>query len=125
MRKTSRKLKRLINEEERTMAKIEELQEYLKELRMARKDEENRVILQRIRGMKMDARGLYDLLEGIREGTITPEALQELLDGAGEETEDETGPDPWNPEAAAADVEDTGKDKTESPPQPLDTESGT
>jgi adenylosuccinate synthase len=58
---TSKKLKKLILEEERTVEKIAELQAFLKEIREARKREEDAEILKSIRGLKLGARDLFDL----------------------------------------------------------------
>lgn len=82
----SRKLKRLIREEDRTMAKIEELQEHLKEVRAARRQEEDTEILKSIRGLKLEAWDLFNMLTGIQDGTVSMETrdLQEedMPDGA-------------------------------------------
>ena len=73
----NRRLKRLIEEEERTASKIEELQEHLKELRLARKQEEDIEIVRSIRTMKLGARDLFSLLSGIHDGRISIESLPE------------------------------------------------
>lgn len=52
----NRKLKRYLEEEEKTVAKIAELQEHLKTLRIAKKQEEDTEIIRSIRGMKLDGR---------------------------------------------------------------------
>ena len=69
----NKKLKRLIEDEESTMAKIEELQAHLKEVRMARKQEEDQEIVRSVRARKLGARALLELLEGIQEGRIVIE----------------------------------------------------
>ena len=71
----SKRLKRLIEDEERTIAKIEELQEHLKEIRIARKQEEDLEIVRSIRSMKLGARELFSLLSGIQDGSVSIEAL--------------------------------------------------
>lgn len=71
----SKRLKRLIEDEERTIAKIEELQEHLKEIRIARKQEEDQEIVRSIRTMKLGARELLSLLSGIQDGSVSIEAL--------------------------------------------------
>ena len=94
----NRKLKRYLDEEERTVAKIAELQEHLKEVRMAKKQEEDTEIIRSIRGMKLDGRTLFSVLNGIQDGGVD---LQALLQEAGnrslaeeaEPEEDETGSD--------------------------------
>ena len=69
----SKRLKRLIEDEERTMAKLEELQTHLKEVRIARKHEEDQEIVRRT--MKLGARDLMELLYGIQSGSISIETL--------------------------------------------------
>lgn len=71
----SKRLKRLIEDEERTMAKLEELQTHLKEVRIARKQEEDQEIVRSIRTMKLGARDLMELLSGIQSGSISIETL--------------------------------------------------
>ena len=71
----SKRLKRLIEDEERTMAKLEELQTHLKEVRIARKQEEDLEIVRIIRTMKLGARDLFDLLSGIQRGSVSIETL--------------------------------------------------
>lgn len=79
----NRKLKRYLDEEERTVAKIAELQEHLKEVRMAKKQEEDTEIIRSIRGMKLDGRTLFSVLNGIQDGGVD---LQALLQEAGNRT---------------------------------------
>ena len=82
----NKKLKRLIEDEESTMAKIEELQAHLKEVRMARKQEEDQEIVRSVRARKLGARALLELLEGIQEGRILIEpAADPESDEAAEE----------------------------------------
>lgn len=64
----NKKLKRILEEEERTERKIEELQEHLKEVRIARKVEEDNAIIRSVRSMKLDRRSLLELLNGIQSG---------------------------------------------------------
>ena len=63
----NRKLKRLIEDEESTMAKIEELQAHLKEVRTARKQEEDLEIVRRVRTRKLGKyrRRSNDLYHGL------------------------------------------------------------
>lgn len=84
----SKRLKKMIEDEERTMAKIEELQEHLKELRIARKQEEDEQIVRSIRTMKLGARELLSLINGIQDGSVSIEALPVV-----EEETDEAGPE--------------------------------
>lgn len=71
----NKKLKRLIDEEERTAARIEELQSRLKEIRIARKLEEDQEIVRSIRTMKLGARELLSLLTGIQDGSVSIESI--------------------------------------------------
>ena len=93
MRTTSRRLKKLIEEEEKTIARIAELQNLLKEIREARKKEEDLVIIKSIRSMKLGARDLFDLLTAIQEGNLSEELREQLLAEPEEEPEtaEETG----------------------------------
>ena len=86
MRTTSRRLKKLIEEEEKTIARIAELQDLLKEIREARKKEEDLEIIRSIRSMKLGARDLFDLLTAISEGNLSEELREQLL--ADQEEED-------------------------------------
>ena len=76
---TSRRLKKLIEEEEKTIARIAELQDLLKEIREARKKEEDLEIIRSIRSMKLGARDLFDLLTAISEGNLSEELREQLL----------------------------------------------
>ena len=82
----SKRLKRLIEEEERITVKIEELQEHLKEIRIARKQEEDQEIVRSIRTMKLGARELFSLLSGIQDGSVSIETLPVVEDEGSEET---------------------------------------
>ena len=77
----------MIEEEEKTLARIEELQEYLKEIREARKKEEDLVIIKSIRSMKLGARDLFDLLTAIQEGNLSEELREQLLAEPEEDSE--------------------------------------
>ena len=81
----SKRLKRLIEDEERTIAKIEELQEHQKEIRIARKQEEDQEIVRSIRTMKLGARELLALISVIQYGSVSIEALPVV---EGEETDE-------------------------------------
>lgn len=89
----NKKLKRLIEDEENTMAKIEELQTHLKEVRTARKQEEDLEIIRSIRSQKLGARDLLELLESIQSGRIVieapPEPDTEECDSEGDQTEND------------------------------------
>lgn len=73
----NKKLKKLIEDEENTMAKINELQAHLKEIKTARKQEEDSEIIRSVRARKLGARDLLTLLEGIQEGRIVIEPVPE------------------------------------------------
>ena len=73
----NRKLKRLIDEEERTVKKIADLQDYLKDVRVRRKQEEDAEIIKSIRTMKLPPRELVSMLSGIQDGSID---LQSFID---------------------------------------------
>ncbi len=91
MRTTSRRLKKLIEEEEKTIARIAELQDLLKEIREARKKEEDLEIIRSIRSMKLGARDLFDLLTAISEGNLSEELREQLLADQEEEDPEEAG----------------------------------
>ena len=54
----------------KTEQKIADLQQYLKGLHAALKQEEDNEMIKSIRGMKLDSHALHDLLNGIQEGTV-------------------------------------------------------
>ena len=83
----NRKLKRLIEDEERTMEKIEELQSHLKDVRAARKQEEDLEIVRSIRTRKLGARELFHLLSGIQDGSVSLESIS-MPESEDEETDD-------------------------------------
>ena len=72
-------LQELIEDEEKTMARIAELQDFLKEIREARKQEEDLEIVRSIRSMKLGARDLFDLLTAIQDGNLSDELREQLL----------------------------------------------
>lgn len=88
----NKKLKRLIEDEENTTAKIEELQTHLKEVRIARKQEEDLEIVRSVRARKLGARDLFELLEGIQTGRIMIEPVPDpdLEESGSEEGQTET-----------------------------------
>ena len=93
----NRKLKRYLEEEERTVAKIAELQEHLKTLRIAKKQEEDSEIIRSIRSMKLDGRTLFNVLNGIQDGGIDIQTLLQEAENSAlaeqdvdEEQEEET-----------------------------------
>lgn len=70
------------------MARIAELQDFLKEIREARKKEEDLEIIRSIRSMKLGARELFDLLTAIQDGNLSDELREQLL-AAGDDGEEE------------------------------------
>lgn len=65
-----KKLSKLLEEAEKTEAKILELQEHLAEIRKAQELEENLQIVKGIRGMKLGARELFELLSSLKNGNV-------------------------------------------------------
>lgn len=81
----NRKLKRLVDEEERTVKKIADLQDYLKDVRVRRKQEEDAEIIKSIRTMKLPPRELVAMLSGIQDGSIDLQSLTDEEDDPNEE----------------------------------------
>lgn len=79
----NRKIKRYLDEIDRTEKKITELQQYLKGVRVALREEENNEMIKSIRGMKLQGKELFQLLNGIQDGSISFVMS--------EESEEETG----------------------------------
>lgn len=79
----NKKIKRYLDEIQKTEAKIAELQVYLKGVRTALKQEENNEIIKSFRGMKLGSQELIEVLSGIQDGTLTiqtiddPESMKE------------------------------------------------
>ena len=88
--RTGRKLKRLIESEERIEARIAQLQEELKSIRESKRKEEELEMVRSIRSLKLGGRDLFDLLEGIRDGSVSLEP-QQILDAYRQE-EDRDNP---------------------------------
>ena len=97
------------------MAKIEELQEHLKELRIARKQEEDEQIVRSIRTMKLGARELLSLINGIQDGSVSIEALPVV-----EET-DEAGPEELTGSAGMIPENNQNEKGAEEAPESEDT----
>ena len=98
MRQTGRKLKRLIETEERLVSRIFQLQEELKIVRESRKKEEELEMVRTLRSLKLGGRDLFNLLEGIQDGSVSLEKRelpetdgQESGEQASTEEEKETG----------------------------------
>ena len=80
----NRKIKCYLDEIERTEKKIEELQAYLKGVRVALKAEEENEMIKSIRSMKLNSHELFDLLNGIQDGSISFQVDEES--GSNEES---------------------------------------
>ena len=64
----SKKLKKFLNDAEKTESKIAELEEYLRNVRAAQKKEEDSEIIRAIRSTKMGGRELLALLDVLVDG---------------------------------------------------------
>lgn len=67
----NKRIKRYLDEIEKTEKKIAELQRYLKGVQTALKQEENNEMIKSIRGMKLSSKELFELLNGIQDGSIS------------------------------------------------------
>ena len=65
------KLKKLLNDIQKTEDKIAELQEHLKRQNTLRQQMEDIEIVKSFRSMKLDSRSLLVLIDGIQKGTVT------------------------------------------------------
>ena len=70
MKKLNRRIKRYLEEIDKTERKIAELQQYLKGVQSALKQEENNEMIKSIRGMKLSSKELFDLLNDIQDGSV-------------------------------------------------------
>ena len=66
----NKKIKKYLDEIAKTEKKIADLQQYLRGVQAALKQEEDNEMIKCIRGMKMDNDQLYDLLDGIQSGSL-------------------------------------------------------
>lgn len=105
---TSRRLRKLIREEEKTVAKIAELQEYLEEIRASKKMEEDDEILKSFRSMDMGAWDLYNLTTGIQKGNISMDMIRKLVSEAMEKAA--AGGDPPDPTEEAGECDESNSD---------------
>lgn len=78
----NKKLKKFLDETDKTNAKIAELQEYLKSIQVAQKQEENEEIIRSIRSMKLGPKELFGLLNGLQEGTLSIQDVQAQMENA-------------------------------------------
>ena len=65
------RLKKVMDDIQKTEDKILELQEYVKKLKIQKKQMEDAEIIKAIRSMKMDSREMLTFLDGIQNGTVT------------------------------------------------------
>ena len=65
------RLKKVLDDIQKTEDKILELQEYVKKLKIQKKQMEDAEIIKAIRSMKMDSREMLTFLDGIQNGTVT------------------------------------------------------
>ena len=65
------RLKKVLDDIQKTEDKILELQEYVKKLKIQKKQMEDAEIIKEIRSMKMDSREMLTFLDGIQNGTVT------------------------------------------------------
>lgn len=64
------RLKKVLDDIQKTEDKILELQEYVKKLKIQKKQMEDAEIIKAIRSMKMDSREMLTFLDGIQNGTV-------------------------------------------------------
>ena len=79
----NKKIKKYLDEIVKTEKKIADLQQYLRGVQAALKQEEDNEMIRCIRGMKMDNDQLYDLLDGIQSGTVKFQVSRESDEGSG------------------------------------------
>lgn len=65
------RLKKVLDDIQKTEDKILELQEYVKKLKIQKKQMEDAEIIKAIRSMKMESREMLTFLDGIQNGTVT------------------------------------------------------
>ena len=85
----SKKLKKFLNDAEKTESKIAELEEYLRNVRAAQKKEEDNEIVRAIRSTKLGGRDLLALLENIQAGNLTLQTTVNNENKTSEEAEKE------------------------------------
>lgn len=73
----NKKIKRYLEEIEKTEKKIADLQQYLKGIKSALKEEENNEMIRAIRGMKLEGKDLLQFLENLKDGNIHLEVIRE------------------------------------------------
>ena len=78
MQHLNKRIKKYLEEIEKTEEKIEQLQAYVKGVRVALKQEEDNEIIKSIRSKKMSTEELVDFLGQIQDGTICLETRVKL-----------------------------------------------
>ena len=78
----NKKIKRYLEEIEKTEKKIADLQQYLKGIKSALKEEENNEMIRAIRGMKLEGKDLLQFLDGLKDGNVRFE-VGKKTDGSG------------------------------------------
>ena len=66
----NKKIRRYLEEIEKTEKKIADLQQYLKGIKSALKEEENNAMIRAIRGMKLEGEELLQFLDGLKGGNV-------------------------------------------------------
>ncbi len=72
----NKKLKKFLEDEERTQKKIDELQDQLEGIQAARQQEENLEIVKSIRNMKLSGKELFELLCGLEDGKLAVQKVE-------------------------------------------------
>lgn len=78
----NKKIKRYLEEIEKTEKKIADLQQYLKGIKSALKEEENNEMIRAIRGMKLEGKDLLQFLENLKDGNVHLEVIKETGTGS-------------------------------------------
>lgn len=89
------RLKKVLDDIQKTEDKIMELQEYVKKLKIQKKQMEDAEIIKAIRSMKMDSREMLTFLDGIQKGTVTMQFDEEgnlSVDSSEADTKKEESP---------------------------------
>lgn len=102
----NKRIQKYLSEIEKTEKKISDLQQYLKGLHTALKQEENNEMIKSIRSMKLEGRELFALLNGIQDGSVVFQVSQEP-DGK------ETGSFTYKKQSESEDNRDEKTEKTE------------
>ena len=76
----NKKIKKYLEKIAKTEKKSADLQQYLRGVQAALKQEEDNEMIKCIRGMKMENGQLYDLLDGIQNGTVKFQVSRESDD---------------------------------------------